>query len=144
MDQLRAGWVHWENGKTVDERMVLVASGQVPPRRHELGDLDPATWETDNRGEPRDPWQFSAYLPMLFEDGNLCTFCTSSRGGACVIDRRVEPAPCRRRKAPDELPRISLRSDSYQHPNREYGRVKTAAVRAGWMGDERSRPRGAG
>ena len=50
IDQLLTGWIHWENAKPVEHRMVLVASGQYPPRRHELGDVDPANWEADSRG----------------------------------------------------------------------------------------------
>ena len=43
-----------------------------------------------------------------------------------------------RRKAPDELPRISLSSDSYQHPNREYGRIKTPLFElVGWEAKDR-------
>src|SRR6476660_671614 len=56
IDQLLAGWIRWENGKPVEHRMVLVASGQQPLRREDLGYLDQSKWERDNDGKPRDPW----------------------------------------------------------------------------------------
>lgn len=133
VDQLLTGWIRWENAKPAEHRMVLVASGQYPPRRHELGDLDRANWEADSNGEPRDPWQFSAYLPLLSEAADLWTFSTSSRGGHGAIGELSRSYARHRRKAPNDLPRISLRSDSYQHPNREYGRIKTPLFElVGW------------
>ena len=138
IDQLLTGWIRWENAKPAEHRMVLVASGQYPPRRHELGDLDRANWEADSNGKARDPWQYSAYLPLLSEAGDLWTFSTSSRGGHGAIGELCRGYARHRRKAPDELPRISLGSDSYPHPNREYGRIKTPLFElVGWEAKDR-------
>ena len=66
MDSLRVGWVCWEDGHPVDERMGLVGEGFVPPKRSELDRTDRSQWEEFDGGEPRDPWQFSNDL-VLFD-----------------------------------------------------------------------------
>ena len=138
IDQLLIGWMRWENAKPAEHRMVLVATGQYPPSRQELGDLDRAHWEADSNGKARDPWQYTAYLPLLAEAGELCTFSTSSRGGLDAIGGLSRSYARHRRKAPDQLPRISLGSESYQHPNREYGRIKTPRFElVGWEAKDR-------
>jgi hypothetical protein len=138
IDQLLTGWIRWESAKPAEHRMVLVASGQEPPLRHELGYLDRANWEADNNGRPRDPWQYSAYLPLLSAAGDLWTFSTSSRGGHGAIGKLSRAYAHHRRKKPDELPRISLRGDSYPHPDRQYGRIKVPLFElAGWEAKDR-------
>jgi hypothetical protein len=123
MNQLLTGWIRWESAMPTEHRMVLVASGQIPSRRDDLGYLDQSKWETDNDGKPRDPWQYSAYLPVLSEAGDLWTFSTSSTGGHGAIGI---------------LPRISLKGDSYLHRDRSRGRIKTPLFElAGWEAKDR-------
>jgi hypothetical protein len=93
-------------------------------KRNELGDTDPSAWETDINGKPRDPWQFTNYLPSLSEKDELFTFAASSRGGISAIARLARRYAQHRKKHPDVYPVIALGVDSYQHPNREYGRIK--------------------
>src|SRR5580765_3143621 len=40
MNQLLTGWIRWESAMPTEHRMVLVASGQIPSRRDDLGYLD--------------------------------------------------------------------------------------------------------
>ena len=41
-------------------------------------------------------------------------------------------------RAPDDLPRISLKSDSYLHPDRQYGRIKVPLFElVGWEAKDR-------
>ena len=81
VDELMVGWVKWSNGKPIEHIMVRVAEGRTLPNRAELGDDDATRWETDSLGAPRDPWQYTSYLPLMGETGDLYTFTTSSRGG---------------------------------------------------------------
>jgi hypothetical protein len=120
------GWIRWEDNFPVEHVMGLLMEGYVPPALETLGHRDKAQWELDNNGKPRDPWQESAYLPMISVNAeNVYTFATSSDGG-----RRRAIAPlCREygnhiRQHPDELPVIGLEQDSYQHTDRSIGRVK--------------------
>jgi hypothetical protein len=138
IDQLLTGWIRWENAKPAEHRMVLVASGQCPLLRDDLGYLDRADWEADSDGEPRDPWQYSAYLPLLTGAGDLWTFSTSSQGGHGAIGKLSRAYAKHRRKAPHDLPRISLKSDSYLHRDRSRGRIKTPLFElAGWEAKDR-------
>ena len=138
IDQLLTGWIRWENARPVEHRMVPVASGQCPPLRSDLGYLDQAKWEVDNNGKPRDSWQYSAYLPLLSAAGDLWTFSTSSTGGHGAIGKLSRAFARHRRKAPDELPRISLKSDSYLHPEKQYGRIKVPLFElVGWEAKDR-------
>ena len=93
IDQLLIGSIRWENAKPAEHRMVRVASGQYPPLRHELGYLDRANWETDNDGKPRDPWQYSAYLPLLVRNRRFVDVQhVEPRRAWC--DRQIEPRIC--------------------------------------------------
>src|SRR5262245_14317654 len=74
VDELLAGWIKWFGGKPVEHVMVRVAEGVASPKREELGDSDSCRWETDSAGVlPRDPWQFTNYLPLLNEQGGIFT-----------------------------------------------------------------------
>ena len=78
MDELLLGWVRWEAGKPVEHRMVRVADGMAPVRRSELGDDDESLWEKDDKGQIRDPWQLTQYLPAVDETGEVFTFSTTT------------------------------------------------------------------
>ncbi|MBR0742106.1 hypothetical protein JQ581_34735 [Bradyrhizobium liaoningense] len=138
IDQLLTGWTRWEHAKPAEHRMVLVASGEVPPLRGVLGHLDRADWEVDKDGKPRDPWQYSAYLPLLSTAGELWTFSTSSRGGHGAIGRLSRAYAHHRRQKPKELPLIGLKCDSYPHSDRQIGRIKVPLFElAGWEAADR-------
>src|SRR5262245_54706263 len=125
VDHLLVGWILWQGAKPVEQIMMPVALGQAPPRRDDLGHHDQTQWERDSKGEPRDPWAYTAYLPLLAEAGSgLHTFTTSSRGGHGALGELSRAYARHRRKEPGLLPRIALNVDSYQHSKREYGRVK--------------------
>jgi hypothetical protein len=126
MPGLLQGWIRWEDNFPVEHVMGLLMEGFVPPALETLGHRDKAQWELDSNGKPRDPWQDSAYLPVMSTNAeHIYTFATSSDGG-----RRRAIAPlCRDygnhiRLHPDELPVVGLEQDSYQHPDRSIGRVK--------------------
>ena len=126
MPGLLHGWVRWEDNLPVQHEMGLMMEGFVPVPRDELSHRDEAEWPVDDKGNSRDPWQESVYLPVITVNGDtVYTFVTSSDGG-----RRRAIAPlCREygnhiRQHPDELPIIGLEQDSYQHPDRNIGRVK--------------------
>jgi hypothetical protein len=122
--ELLVGWVRWADNKPTDHIMLRVADGKVVPKRDDLGDQDKSAWEPDNRGEPRDPWQFTNYLPLMTQSGELFTLTTASRGGIAAIGDLCRRYTRHRKHHPDVLPMIALDVDSYQHKNREYGRIK--------------------
>ena len=123
-DELLAGWIKWADGKPTEHNMVRVADGKPPLKRSDLGDQDRSTWEADDHGEPRDPWQFTNYLPMMDEGGKLYTFATSSAGGLTAVSDLVRRYGQHRRRHPDVYPIVMLGVDSYQHKKKEYGRIK--------------------
>jgi hypothetical protein len=134
VDELLVGWTKWSGGKPIEHIMVRVADGRTLPKREELGDNDPSCWEVDSAGVPRDRWQFTNYLPLLDERGEIFTFVTSSRGGITAVgDLTRRYAWHRRAGHREEHPKIALDVGSYQHQNREYGRIKYPLfVPMGW------------
>jgi hypothetical protein len=122
MDELMAGWVRWWDGKPTDHVMARVADHVLP--RKPPGDDDKTKWEIDASGAPRNPWAFTNYLPMMNEKGDLFTFTTSSDGGTRAIAGLSRRYANHRKRHRDVFPLIALGVDSYQHPNREYGRIK--------------------
>jgi hypothetical protein len=124
LDELLVGWVRWRDNKPVEHIMQRVADGAGQLKRDELGDQDQSTWEVDSASQPRDPWQFTNYLPLINEQGELFTFTTSSRGGLGAMSALARLYAWHRRRHPDVFPVIALNVDSYSHKNREYGRIK--------------------
>jgi hypothetical protein len=124
LDEMLVGWIKWEGGKPVEHRMVRVADGVAPAKRSDLGEQDEALWELDSDKQPKDPWQFTNYLPLMNSDGELFTFSTNSRGGINAIGDLARRYARHRRRNPDVHPVIALDIGSYQHKNKEYGRIK--------------------
>jgi hypothetical protein len=124
VDELMAGWIKWSEGRPAEQIMVRIAEGKAPLKREELGDHDETAWEQDAQGERKDPWQFTNYVPMIDDRGELYTFTTSSRGGLGAIAQVARRYAQHRRRHRDVFPKITLRIGSYQHQNREYGRIK--------------------
>ena len=135
MAEAKVGWVRWWDGRPTDEVMVLIGDGVAPPRRGELGDDDRARWETDDRGDPRDPWQFTNHLPLKGpETGDGFLFATNTRGGIGAIGAFAKTYGTAYRQKPGKLPVIELRASDYAHPNKAYGRVDVPVFElAGWV-----------
>jgi hypothetical protein len=120
----RVGWVRWRDGRPTDEVMVLIGEGVAPPRRDELGDRDRELWETDERGDPKDPWQLTNHLPLIGpETGDRFLFATSTRGGIGAIGVLAKAYGTLYRQKPGKLPVVELEASDYAHPNKAYGRV---------------------
>lgn len=129
MESLSIGWVRWQDNKPDQQIMGLVKDMYRPPLRATLGDHDEEKWETDNNGNPRDPWQFSNYLVLKLpgetaDEENLFTFATSSKGGLGAVGELCKVYGKAMRSRPDEFPIVALQVDSYMHPNKEFGRIK--------------------
>jgi hypothetical protein len=118
---LARGWVKFEDGKVVEQRVGKVADGFILPDRDELGDTDESKWTRDATGEPRDPWSSQMYLPMENTDtGEVVVFVTASHGGRSAIGTLCNVAARNLHKG---LPVIRLNTSSYRH--RSYGRIET-------------------
>lgn len=129
-DMLHAewGWVRWKDGKPVDRKMVLVASGAGPANRDDLGNLDEGLWDRDDQGKPRDPWQKMIEIPVREISGEMREMVLSggSRGyeGACKALFKAFGEGMRTNMG--KVPVISLSGDKYQH--KQYGMVKVPAL----------------
>lgn len=135
MDEMLAGWIRWQDNKPTDHVMGKVSDGYQPPRRNELGDDDKRQWETDLKGEPRDPWQFSNYLLLkgTGDDSELYTFTASSKGGLNALGDLCKVYGTAMAQRPNEYPVIELGVNAYDHPNRALGRIKVPTFKVvGW------------
>ena len=121
MRQLRAGYIKWNDGEVLDQRIGLVANREAV-NREDLGDHDENLWPRDQDGTSTDPWQQVRTLPMKDPaTGTEYVFTTSSQGG----NRAVVMFTARwKRQYKDnigKLPILEIGSDSY--PHRTYGKV---------------------
>lgn len=139
MDQLLIGWIKWVDNRPEQQLMGLLVEGHQAPKREALGDSDESQWEVDASGKPRDPWQFSNYLIMKEpgKDGsnedNLFTFATSSRGGLNCVGELCKQYGKEMRQRSDQYPIVEIGTSAYNHPNREYGRIKVPTMKlVGW------------
>ena len=130
MAGIRVGWMRWQDGKPTEEQMVLMAMGEKPPKRSELGDHDKEMWELDKEGRPRDPWQFTNELPLLTEDGEEWTFSTSSKGGINAIGELcIAYSKGRKMKPEGSVPVVEIGVSSYKHSDKTYGVIYTPVLR---------------
>lgn len=124
---LQIGWIKWEDGKPVVVNMVLLddidnGTASPPPKRDTLGDDDKSLWEQDDKGVPVDPWVFTNSVVLYDpEDGQLYTFSTRSKGGINALGRVVKAFNAHVKAYPDEVPTVTLGSDSYPHA--KYGKI---------------------
>ncbi len=137
MNSLMVGWIKWVDNKPAEQLMGSLIEGFQPKRRSELGDTDEDQWEVGTDGKARDPWQFTNYLlmkpPGKGKDDELYTFSTSSRGGLSAIGTLCKAYGKEMRAKPDQLPIVELGVDSYNHPNKEFGRIKVPLLTVvGW------------
>jgi hypothetical protein len=138
MNELLIGWIRWYDNKPTDHIMGKVVDRYQPPRRDELGDMDPAEWELDGDGKPRDPWQKSNYLLLKgMQTGELFTFTTGSQGGRDAVGNMSKEYGAAMSGHKGEFPVVALGVRSYEHPNKSYGRIKTPELKiVGWVGQE--------
>jgi hypothetical protein len=120
IDEVARGWIKFLDKSVVDRRIVKVSAGH-PPKREELGDDDSSQWETDEDGNPRDPWVKEWLLPMspINAEGDLTVFCTFSKGGIGAIGLLCKVYGRSERNG--LLPIVAIKTTSYKHP--EYGKV---------------------
>jgi hypothetical protein len=125
MDTLTIGYMKWVGGEIVDHKMGLVADGFRAAHRNDLDDLGGENWEASEYGDRIDPWQKTKLLVLVSPTAphDLFTFSTSTEGGGNAIGDL-----CAAHGASTEgaglYPVVTLGTDSYQHSNRAFGRVK--------------------
>jgi hypothetical protein len=114
------GDVRWEGGKPVEMRLGFIRDGARFAQRASLGYLDKSEWETDAKGDPRDPWQQQRFLPMLHTDTDeLHCWAFSSHGARGTFSELCRQYSPHRKTS--KLPVVSLQTSSYKH--NDYGRV---------------------
>jgi hypothetical protein len=91
-------------------------------------------WETDNDGNPRDPWQFTNHLVLANpDDGQIYTFVTSSKGGLNALGVLCKQYGQAMRQRPNEWPIVELGMGSYAHRDKSRGRIKHPTFKiVGW------------
>jgi hypothetical protein len=141
-NEIEFGWQKWVNGQPADTRMGRVADRFVPAQRSELGDDNPAGWETQDDGTRRDPWQFQATVPITrLDTSETYQFTTSSKGGlGCVtrLTRMYGGYLQQSGKVPGRLPIVELRAENYKH--KTYGKIFTPAMHVVGWSDSSGKP----
>jgi hypothetical protein len=86
-----------------------------------------------SQGKARDPWALTQYVPVVDETGDIFTFCTTSRGGINALANLSRYYGRNRHAHPDEFPLVELSTETYQHSNPQFGRIKVPSFKpVGW------------
>ena len=134
---VEVGWILWQEGRPMDVVMGRIGEGFLPPRRSELGMTNSLEWprsEMDSDyGKPRDPWQKSSAMPLVDQKGRVFTYVTGSKGGEGALKQLAKIYGKRVRQHPEEIPIVTLGTDSYRHPNKMLGKIYTPVFAiTGW------------
>jgi hypothetical protein len=131
MKGVQHGWEKWKDKQKVGERMHNMADGDRMELRNDLDEMDSGTWESDDKGQARDPWAMVVKLPLLDTDtGENYLFTSSSQGGKREIYALCGQYARHRPK----LPVVELTSDAYVH--KQYGRTKIPLLKVvDWADD---------
>ena len=115
------GFVCWKDGDVVDEKMVLVASGELRPLIDELPDHGP--YENDNDG-----WVGTASIQLrLLKTDEEFLYRPSSRGGLNALAGLARKYANTRQSQPGVVPIVRLESKSYAH--RQFGEIFNPVLR---------------
>lgn len=146
MPTLQTGWTRW-SGDTVDRQILCLVDSDPPeivPRREELGDMDSKLWELDDNDKPRDPWNRTIQIILRAEDdlSDVYTFATQSKGGISAVGELAKNYGKEMRLRPNEFPIIEIGVKSYNHSNKQFGRIKVPTFTVvGWISaDEATDP----
>ena len=122
------GWLLWRNKKVEDRRMTLVASGQQPAPRADLGHTDSALWDRGDDGQPVDPWSKTIELPAREISGERreVTISGSSKGWEGCCKQLFKAFGEQMRANPGKHPVIELANGKYNHP--KWGIVKVPVL----------------
>lgn len=128
-------WIKFENGKRADYKVYRILSGESPPDRDQLGDMDQDKWETsDMTRQPKDPWTKQNLLPLENEAGDHFIFVSGSTGGArAVSDLCAAWARKSHREPACGQPIVKLRT--VMMPSKRFGNVPRPHFEiVGWDG----------
>lgn len=127
---IRSVWVRWKMGKPIEYR-TADPSRHLLPSRESLGDLDKTEWETDARGDAKDPWANTRYVYLLDpKTAEMLTFSTHTVGGRRCVEDLAMAIMRMRREHPGATPVVEL--DAAPMPT-QYGRKSRPGLKiAGW------------
>jgi hypothetical protein len=122
MAEIRHGYIKWSNGKIVKTDIGRVVDG-FKLNRDALGDDDQNKWPYDYEGrDKKDPWQKTAYVPMVARDGGaLFTFHTDSFYGLKAFYEFLDEYAKKARQHPGCYPVVELNTKA--NPTKKYGDV---------------------
>jgi hypothetical protein len=119
--ECRRGWTKWHNGKPVAHHVGRVCENYTPPSREEIGNTDESRWPIGLSGKKQDPWQFTFYVPLVSDDGDLFTFVTSTAGGRMEVSNLFARYAADAHKHPGQAPVVTLGTDTFE--SKSYGEV---------------------
>jgi hypothetical protein len=127
------GWQRWQDNRPTDVQIGRVADGYKPAQRNAIGDTDKDEWETDDQGQPRDPWQPIRVLYFADAKGDVLTYSASSKGGRDAIVKMLGTygkALRESRAAGKTLGKPVVRIDTgfYMHPDKKRGKIYTPSL----------------
>lgn len=121
MHTFARGFVCWKDGEVVDEKMVVVAGGELRPLVGELPDHGP--YDNDQDG-----WAGTASIQGRFlKTDEEFLYRPSSRGGLNALAGLAGKYATRRQRQPNVVPIVRLESKSYSH--QQFGEIFNPVLR---------------
>src|SRR6476620_4851301 len=134
MNEVRHGWLKWNEDKTASHIVGKIVEGFKPPPRDSLDCCDESEWKIGLNGKKEDPWKEVVYLPLVSMGGEqLLTFSTTTKTGAPAFWKLIDRHAWLGRKHPGQYPIVEIQSSGYE--DKRYGWIDTPAFKiVGWAG----------
>jgi len=135
MDDMQVGWQKWMDSKPTEQRFQKITDPSFQHvSRKDLDAQDESEWEIGDDGKPRDPWSATSLVFLknvgdYGEEATLYTLPANSKGLLKAVGELSKIYAAKVRQDPSVNPIVEVGSDSYMHPNKAYGRIKTPTLK---------------
>lgn len=119
MMEFRRGWICWKDNEVIEEIMVRISDGKLPPEEHELTDHGPYVVNE----EQNDGWHEQAALSLTnLKTGESYTFKSSSKSANRSLGSLLKDFSRQYKNHPGEIPVVTLGSHSFETKNKAWGK----------------------
>ena len=125
------GWIRFHDQKVAERRVGFVAERFKVPARDELGHNDESEWQTNDEGDPQDPWTQTVDFPAVLvgeEENKKVKIAGTSRAWQVCMSNLFAEFSKGSKQNPGKVPLINLGRGTYNHRTRGVTKVPVLTI----------------